>query len=165
MTLSRQHWREKFKISGWINPKMSFLPEITHFWIFSDLAWLLRTKRSEYCWYQKRKNHPGRWFLRVQKAGTNWTKVTGSFAGTVTKNQSKCSFSSPLSSRHFPQKILLPKAFTLALCRARTDWTSRDCCRSSVKVGLNGETLHTAQTCSGTPQHDYTCRQVWENRP
>lgn len=49
------------------------------------------------------------------------------------------------SVQDFSCIFLLPKAFILALCRARTDWTSRDCCRSSVKVGLNGETLQTAQ--------------------
>jgi hypothetical protein len=57
-----------------------------------------------------------------------------------------------------PQEILIPassyqRLSPLALCRARTDWTSSDCCRSVVKVGLNGETLQTTQTCSGTPQH------------
>ena len=90
---------------------MSFLPEITHFWYFWILLGCLEPSDQSIV-DTRNENHPGRWFLRVQKAGTNWTKVTGSLRELSPKIKVSVASQAPFF-KTFPAKDSVTQGFHL----------------------------------------------------
>ena len=62
--------------------------------------------------------------------------------------------------KQIPSKPCYQWPQPLALWRVSRDWDQGFVALGGVAVGPNGETLHTAQSRSGAPQHRYTHRQA-----